>query len=345
MNNIEALDRLVENSSSITITVHVHPDGDAIGSGTALMTYLVECRNKDAVLAIPGIIPESLEFMTAGVPEGRILEFGKDSGAVMERIASSDLLFCLDCNAYSRTTPQMEEALRCSSAAKVLIDHHLNPDTTTFDIVFSEMEVSSTCELLYGILKKMPGIGGNPEKLPGKSLSSLMTGMTTDTNNFANSVFPGTLEMASELLGCGVDRDGILDELYNSYRESRLRLMGCLVGERMKITPQGAAYMILDKETQERFGFREGESEGFVNIPLAVKAVRMSIFLTAEDDRFRVSVRSKRGISANRFTMEYFNGGGHELAAGGKLLYSEGFTSPTDAEAYILKVTEEFLKK
>ena len=121
--------------------------------------------------------------------------------------------------------------------------------------------------------------------------------------------------------------------------------MGYLVGERMKITPQGAAFMILDKETQERFGFREGESEGFVNIPLAAKAVRMSIFLTAEDDRFRVSVRSKRGVSANRFTMEYFNGGGHELAAGGKLLYSEGFTSPTDAEAYILKVTEEFLKK
>jgi phosphoesterase RecJ-like protein len=191
----------------------------------------------------------------------------------------------------------------------------------------------------------MPDIGGKVENLPLTSLNALMAGMTTDTNNFANSVWPGTLEMASELLAAGVDRDAILCNLYNSYRENRLRLMAYLVGEKMKITPQGAAYMILDKETQERFDFQEGESEGFVNIPLSIKDVIMSIFLTAEEDRFRVSLRSKRGISANRFAMEYFNGGGHEMAAGGKLPYGTGMTSPEDAEAYILKVSGLFLKK
>ena len=345
MNSIKALDRLAGDSSSITITVHIHPDGDAIGSGTALMSYLTECRGKDAVLVVPGIVPESIAFITENVPEGRILEYGLDPEGACRRIRESDLLFCLDCNSYSRTTPEMEGLLRASSAKKVLIDHHLNPEIESYSLVFSETEISSTCELLYTILKRMPDIGGKVENLPLTSLNALMAGMTTDTNNFANSVWPGTLEMASELLAAGVDRDAILCNLYNSYRENRLRLMAYLVGEKMKITPQGAAYMILDKETQERFDFQEGESEGFVNIPLSIKDVIMSIFLTAEEDRFRVSLRSKRGISANRFAMEYFNGGGHEMAAGGKLPYGTGMASPEDAEAYILKVSGLFLKK
>ena len=131
-------------------------------------------------------------------------------------------------------------------------------------------------------------------------------------------------------------------DLYNSYRENRLRLMGCLIYENMEITPEGMAIMILDKATQEKFDFRQGETEGFVNLPLAINRVRMSVFLTQETDRFRVSIRSKKGTSANSCAMRYFNGGGHELAAGGKLIFPENIPSPEDAKAYILKVSEEF---
>ena len=345
MNNIKALDRLAGDSSCITITVHIHPDGDAIGSGTALMAYLSGCRGKDAVLVVPGAVPDSLAFITEGLRKGCVIEYDKDPEGALDRIRRSDLLFCLDCSSYSRTTPEMEALLRGSEAPKVLIDHHLNPDTPTYSLVFSETETSSTCELLYKILKQMPDIDGRTERLPLEGRTALMAGMTTDTNNFANSVWPGTFEMASDLIASGVDRDAILCNLYNSYRENRLRLMAHLVGEKMKVTPWGAAYMVLDRETQERFDFQEGESEGFVNIPLSIKEVKMSIFLTAEKDRFRVSVRSKRGISANRFAMQYFNGGGHENAAGGKLFYEEEMASPEDAEAYILKVSGLFLKK
>lgn len=60
--------------------------------------------------------------------------------------------------------------------------------------------------------------------------------MTTDTNNFSNSVFPSTFEMASRLIEAGVDRDAILVSLYNNYRENRLRLMGFLMSEKLTIT-------------------------------------------------------------------------------------------------------------
>ena len=211
-----------------------------------------------------------------------------------------------------------------------------------FDLVFSQTGVSSTCELLYRILKSLPDVGGYLAKIPMRSLEALLTGMTTDTNNFSNSVFPGTLEMASELIAAGVDRDRILSDLYNQYRENRLRLMGFLLQENMEITPSGVAMMILDKETQDRFDFRQGETEGFVNIPLAVSKVKMSVFLTEEEGKFRVSVRSKRGVSANQFASKYFHGGGHEMASGGKLLFPQDIPSPSDAKAYILNVTKDY---
>ena len=343
MDNISALDTLIAGASKVSVSVHIHPDGDALGSGLALVSYLSRLRGKDAVLLVPDSVPESLAFMLKGFENGSALTCKHDLDRVKDRISNSDLLFCLDCSSFTRSGEDMEQELRSSTAPKVLVDHHLNPERDSFGIVFSETEVSSTCELLFRILKEMPDVEGDLSRLPSECLESLMTGMTTDTNNFANSVFPGTLEMASELLEAGVDRDRILSDLYNNYRENRLRLMGYLLDRNLEITPEGTAYMILDKSVQQRFDFRQGESEGFVNLPLAISKVRMSILLTEEEGRFRVSIRSKQGTSANACAMRYFNGGGHEMAAGGKLFFPENIPSPEDAKAYILKVSEEFL--
>ena len=345
MDKIDKLNSLVSASTRICVTAHIHPDGDALGSGLALVGYLRECRRKDVALVVPDGVPESLSFIPRGFGEGSVLSYEESPALSKARIEDSDLIFCLDCSSFSRTNPDIESMMKASYAPKILIDHHLNPDTSSFSLAFSETEISSTCELLYGILKEMPDVKGDLDKLPMSTLEALMTGMTTDTNNFANSVFPGTMRMASELIAAGVDRDRILSDLYNNYRENRLRLMGYLLSENMVISPEGAAVMILDKECQNRFDFRQGESEGFVNMPLAVSDVKISLFLTEEDGKFRVSIRSKRGISANKLALTYFHGGGHEMAAGGRLYFPEDITSPKDAKAHILKVTREFLAR
>jgi len=344
MDSIQKLHTLVQGASCITIAVHTHPDGDAIGSGSAMMRYLVDCHGKDAVLVLPDPAPDSLAFMIEGIEEGRIMAFSEDPVNVSARIASSDLVFCLDCNSFKRTAGA-EESLRKSTAPKILIDHHLNPEEEAFDLVISKTEISSASEVLFWTLKQMPGIDGDITRLPMACISAITTGMTTDTNNFANSVFPSTLEMASELISAGVDRAGILAHLYNSYRENRLRLMGYMLSEKMTITKEGVAYMILDQETKDRFDFREGESEGFVNLPLAIERVRMSILLTIDEGRFRTSVRSKVGTSANNFATQWCNGGGHELAAGGKIRIPEDISAPDEAEAYILKAISQFFKQ
>ena len=228
---------------------------------------------------------------------------------------------------------------------KVLIDHHLFPDTERFDLVFSTQEISSASELLFHILKAMPQCGGKASNLPFKVAEALMTGMTTDTNNFNNSVYPSTFNMASELIAMGVDRDRILFNLFNQFGENRLRLLGEMLKDLMKITPDGVAYMVLDKEILSRYHVNEGETEGFVNMPLSIKEVRMSLLLKEDGDRVRVSIRSKKGTSANMCARRHFNGGGHENAAGGRLYIPQDINDISEAGEYIERHTHIFFNE
>lgn len=337
-----AMHRMIMESSVVTLASHTHADGDAIGSTTALTAWL-RAIGKDAVTILPEEIDDNLRFMVDGggpVP----LAYSSDKDAADLRISSSDLVICLDFNTFSRTAA-MADALRGARCHKILIDHHIGPDSASFDIVFSECGISSTCELLFWILMEMPEISGDASRLPLESLTALTTGMTTDTNNFANSVYPSTFRMASAVLEAGVDRNAILLNLYNMYRENRLRLMGEMLKDRMTVTGDGVAYMIMDTEVMEKYSFREGESEGFVNMPLAIAQVRMSIMLKADKTFWRVSIRSKTGTSANMCARLHFNGGGHENAAGGRLFYEAAGSSAADAGAYIEKVTHEFFEE
>lgn len=330
---------MLQKAERIVIVSHHHPDGDAAGSSTALMHFINSNFGRKAQVILPTALPEALDFLLSE----DVCAAEDDIAAAKAAIASCDLLICLDFNTFSRTD-FLEESLRTCNARKILIDHHLKPDTDCFDLVFSKIETSSASELLYDILMLMPEIRGDASRLPAACATALMTGMTTDTNNFANSVFPGTLRMASALLEAGVDRDALVDRIFNCYRENRYRAMGWLTGENMRITANGVAYMILRETDSKRFGLREGDTEGFVNIPLGIKSVRMTIFLREDNGFFRVSVRSKRGISANRLARESFHGGGHEQAAGGRLYWPDDISSPDAAADYIEQVTARFMQ-
>ena len=339
--SVQRLDAIFQGAATVTVTAHSHPDGDALGSVSGLVSYLRENRGKDAVAVLPDSPAATVRFI---VPDSvPLLCHDTDPEACLRRIGESDLVVLLDANGFSRTEG-LKDAFEASSAPKVLIDHHVGPERERFQVVFSTPDVSSASELLYYILKELPDIDGDASKLPADAARALLTGMTTDTNNFANSVYPGTFEMAAELIAAGVDRDDVLAKLYNRYRENRVRVMGYLQHEVMRITPEGLAYIIATRDILDRFGVDEGETEGLVNIPLSIDRVKMSILLKQEKDHFRVSIRSKKGWSARQAADARFHGGGHENAAGGKLWYPGDIDAPEDAAAYLEQVSRDFLK-
>ena len=340
--NIQKLENLLAESLNPVITTHMKPDGDAIGSCTALYHFLLSAYGKRSRIILNDRYPGYLDFLASSVGEGDIIIYEEDKEKAASALTGSDLIFCLDFNAFHRTD-NLEHPLEAAEAPKILIDHHLNPAREKFSLSFSETGISSASELLYQILMATSYIAGDASRLPAPAVMALMTGMTTDTNNFANSVYPSTLEMASALLSAGADRDYILDRIYNQYRENRLRLMGHMMKDLLRITDDGVAYIVLNSRTQEEYDVEEGDTEGFVNMPLSIASVRMSLLLKEASGHFRVSIRSKKGTSANRCAMLHFNGGGHENAAGGRLRIPEDIASPDKAAEYIELHTHLYL--
>lgn len=311
----DAVQRILSQCDNFVVTCHNSPDGDALGSTSAICHFL-KSRGKRCVLVLPDPVPAPLSFIFQPVPSFPVYNREDHPEQVVEALAGAEAIVCLDFNHLGRT--KLGDAIRACTVPKILIDHHLNPDRTVFNVCVSDVNVSSACELLYYLLLSFEGVG-EASALPPLCARSLMVGMTTDSNNFANSVYPTTLRMASELIAAGVDREDIIDKIYHHYRENRLRAMGYFLSEKLTLTPQKVAYVVFSQEEMQRFGLEEGETEGFVNLPLSLDAVDMSIFLREMPDRFRVSIRSKKGVSANAFAKACFFGGGHENAAGGML--------------------------
>ncbi len=316
----EQIDRLwclISSARKILIISHTNPDGDAMGSVTAMKHFLTS-KKIESLIVVPNCYPDYLGFLD----EAKDIQIYKTQKAsVDEYLTECDLIIALDFNQLRRVD-DLEKILRGSTARKILIDHHPDPESEYFDLVISTTEISSTCELLYWSLMAMERSANkdNSGKLDLHTASSLYVGLMTDTNNFSNSVFGTTFQMASDLLLLGVDKEKLQHYVFGGFTESRMRLLGYLLQKKMVILPElEAGYIVLTKEEQQQFDFSEGDSEGFVNMPLNIRGVSVSALFTESTDNVRVSLRSIDDFSVNEMAKNFFNGGGHERASGGKL--------------------------
>ncbi|OJV19583.1 MAG: hypothetical protein BGO30_06860 [Bacteroidetes bacterium 41-46] len=329
-NSADDFKRAVNSSSNIVIVTHTNPDGDALGSVVALSSYLAR-QGKTTTIVIPNPYPKNLKFLD---PRGDVLIHTRRRVAAERAIKFADLLIALDFNQLKRID-ELEPIVRASASKKILVDHHPQPEMEAFDLVISNTEVSSTCELLFWLIREIEG--GSVSSIPDISAQSLYVGMMTDTNNFSNSVEAGTFLMSYELLLHGVDKETLQLKVFAGFTEERMRLMGHSLLNKMKILPElGAGYIVLTKEELERYKFAEGDTEGFVNMPLNIFGITISALFTEKEEHIRVSLRSSDNFSVNQFSRRYFNGAGHERAAGGRL-----FMAVEDVGKYF----EESLRK
>jgi phosphoesterase RecJ-like protein len=95
----------------------------------------------------------------------------------------------------------------------------------------------------------------------------------------------------------------------------------------------------------KKYNVEEGDTEGFVNIPLTIDGIRLSVFAKEDEGFVRISVRSKKGTSANLCAKTWFHGGGHENAAGGRLYIPKDIADINQAGDYIMNATTRFINK
>ena len=311
---VAQLSHLISDAKNIIITCHKSPDGDAIGSTLGWAEYL-RSIGKEPTIIVPDQYPDFL----AWIPNTeKIVRYDKHPEKCDMLFKIADLVFCLDYNTTSRVD-EMEKALVSSTAPKVLIDHHLDPDVPAV-LTISHPDLSSTCELVFRIVWQLDGFN----RLSKQFAIPIYCGMMTDTGGFLyNSTRSEIYFIIGELLTKHIDKDKIYRNVYHNYSESRIRLMGFVMYEKLVYLPEShAAYYSLTRQEQKRFHFIKGDAEGLVNIPQQIKGLKLSISLREDTDKPNivwVSLRSVDDFPCNKMAEEFFNGGGHLNASGGRI--------------------------
>jgi phosphoesterase RecJ-like protein len=328
---VKKAQQLIETHQRFVITVHMSPDGDAVGSALAAAAYL-RAKGKEARVVFNDMPGDNLSFI-AGIEEA--VNYDRQNSAAVAALENAEVIFCLDYNALYRTG-DMAKMLEASKAAKILIDHHLDPERDSFDVIISHPEMCATCELFYRFIRE----SGDDELLTPQMAEALYTGMMTDTGMFYyNSNRPEVYLIVARLLETGFDKERI-HRCLTAEKERRMRLKGFVLQEKMQIVyPQQAAYFSLSRAELKRFNYQKGDSEGFVNMPLDVPGVVCSAYFREEANFVKVSLRSKGDYPVNIMAEKFFNGGGHKNAAGGEFL-----GSLQQAEQIFVKVLPMFSK-
>lgn len=335
--------QLLTAAHHILITCHRGPDGDAIGSSTALASWLRRrMPEADIHVVAPTIFPDFLKWIP-GAEDILIYEGHEDE--VRPIVEAADLIIMCDHGELKRMwtlgdliRPLLPigggqpGALRC-----IMLDHHTNPEPGIADLVISHPELSSTCELLLRVMMEVD----SPLLTPAEA-TSLYTGMMTDTGAFTYaSNRPEIFELISILLRYGIDKDKIYRNIFFTYSPNRMKLMGYMLYVKLDVWKKAhTALMTLTNAERRRFGVLNGDTEGLVNMPLQILGMKLSIFLREDTEHpcIRVSLRSVDDFPCNEMAAEFFGGGGHKNAAGGEV-----WGTMDEAIALVKKAVQKYM--
>ena len=309
--DIKNIKELLDTPKHIVIVPHKNPDGDAIGSSLGLYHYLLKYNHNVAIIA-PNDYPSFLKWMPN---ENSILLYDAQTEENSDSIKEADLIFTLDFNALNRTG-NMESALSNSKAIKIMIDHHQQPETYA-KFVYSDVSMSSTCEMVYNFIDMLDDIN----KIDTNIATCLYVGIMTDTGSFRfSSTTSKTHRIIANLIDKGANNSQIHNAIYDTNSFNRLQLLGCALSNLRIVQEYRTAYITLSQDELNRFKFIKGDTEGVVNYALSLKdVVFAAIFIEdKQNEIIKISLRSKGDFSVNEFSRTHFEGGGHINAAGGK---------------------------
>ena len=328
MRPIQDVFPLLQSPKKIFITTHHKPDGDAIGSMLGLYHYLVKKGHKVTAVS-PGEIPDFLAWMP-GV--ATMFNYEAQPKESLEALTTADLIFCLDFNDYSRTK-HLEKFLAEATQPKILIDHHLFPKPV-WDYGMSIPEKSSTCEMVYDFIN----LCGDNALIDLDIAACLYTGVMTDTGSFKFPITSAAVHlMVADLKQRGLDHTKIHEEVYDSWSEDRMRFLGYVLIEKMEVFHKyNSALISLSRKDQNLFKTQNGDTEGLVNYPLSITGIRFATLITERSDEIKLSFRSKGDFDVSSFAKQYFDGGGHFNASGGRTK-----TSFVETIAYFKKILSD----
>lgn len=285
---------LISNNDEFLLTGHVDPDGDCLGSVTALGLTLEDMGKK--VKWVSDVVLPTMYSILPGADR-----FSRSPLHVSEKTT----VIALDCAVSARL------ALATPTDIDLNIDHHCS-NSMFGRINLVDPEAAATGELVYRLVKAL-----NRPISPRTALA-LYIAIATDTGFFRYSnTRPYSLHLAGELAEIGgLDLGQVAEIVHERKKFGTIKLLGKVL-ERIQLEADGkVAWMEVTQPQLKRFNTDLDETEGFVNYCRQVEGVQIGVLFkeTAHND-VRVSIRSNSSWDVSKLAA-YFGGGGHPRAAG-----------------------------
>ncbi len=297
-NSLAEVAALLKNCKTAAVCCHVRPDGDAIGSGLAL-TRALENAGKTVYMLCEDKPPERLCLFPA---------MERTHQSLPVDLKELDLFIVVDSADVTRIGDF--SAQFCAFKGKTLnIDHHIsNPRYAKYNYVLPDS--TATCEIMPEILEAA-GF-----EITKEIADLLALGLLTDSGNFSHrDVSAKTFSVAAKLKECGADICSIGYEMFTRQTKARAALYVRVLNSMRFELEDKLAFITVTQKDLEDTGTDKSHTEGFVDFPLSIDGVEVSIALMeVRKNQYKASLRSRR-VNVNAVA-DRFGGGGHMLASG-----------------------------
>lgn len=296
-NSLTEIVNKLKQSKTVAVFCHARPDGDALGAGLALCIALLK-EGKSAIMCCEDLPPEKFEFLQAM----KLVRRGLPSKP------EYDTFIAVDCADVARMGTFADAFIKFPHTT-VNIDHHFsNKGYAKYNYV---VDCPASCEVLTDIF-----IAAGFE-ITEEIANLLMLGLITDSGNFTHlDVSAKTFETAAVLRGKGADVNAINYNMYSRQPKERALLYAkVMCGMRFALDGK-LSFIVTTQEDLTAFDADKSLTEGFVDFPLTVDGVEVSVSLMEVKKRqYKISLRSKGAVNVNAVA-SVFGGGGHILASG-----------------------------
>lgn len=299
------LKRFLDRSDRFLISGHIRPDGDAVGSSTAL-ALAIRNMGKEAILVQDGDASRYNRVVEA-VP--LLKEDVKMKDAGREFKSGSDFAFIMvDCSEPERCG-RAGDALM-AAVSTLSIDHHVTSGDAA-DFSYSEPETSSASEILYWLFK----ILDIEVTLP--MANALFMGLAYDTGGFRhNNVSEDSFRMASDLRRIGVDSSFYMNYLFYTKNLSEESALAASV-LKSQLVDDRYLFSVMSQDDFARIGVSPKEADGVAGQLTEIAEAQCVVYIRQiEDHTIRVNMRSKTDDIDVARIASLFGGGGHVRAAG-----------------------------
>ena len=282
---------LLRQWDKILVMSHASPDGDTLGSASALLRGLSSLgKQVDFLCADP--VPEKFSYLFAGLPLG-----GFEPAHVMTvDVADKALL---------GKAPQ-----ELVARVELAIDHH-GTHVPFAPQRWVEADSAATVELIYTLLGEL-GV-----ELDRAMADCLYTGLATDTGCFRyRNVTPRTHRIAADLLELGAQSGDINQRMFESKSRGQVEAERIAM-DSLAFSSQGlVAILEVPYSLFARTGVEENDLDGIASLPREIQGVVLGVTLKEKaDGKVKVSVRANPPADASQLCSR-LGGGGHQGAAG-----------------------------